>query len=167
MSNNKQIKFLVVCLGNICRSPTGEAVLKAKAKALGLDVMIDSAGTIGHHQGNPPDPRAKAAATARGYSFDGIHSRQVMAQDFVDFDYILAADKANLADLTALCPAQYRHKLSLFLSHGDAGHGEIPDPYYGSGNGFERVLDLIEQAGDAILLKLQGAHGYKGEGEDD
>jgi protein-tyrosine phosphatase len=157
MSKNKT-KILVVCMGNICRSPTGEAVLKAKAHKLGLDVVVDSAGTIGYHQGNPPDSRSQQAANLRGYSFKGMQSRKVVAQDFVDFDYILAADNANMADLMAACPAEYQYKLSLFLSHSDSGYTEIPDPYYGGDNGFGLVLDLIEQASDSILNGLTNAH---------
>jgi len=151
----KQVKLLVVCMGNICRSPTGEAVLRTKADAMGLEnVVVDSAGTIGYHQGNPPDPRSKAAANLRGYSFKGISSRQVVVQDFDEFDYILAADNDNLDDLRRICPAHHQHKLSLFLSHGNSSHEEVPDPYYGGENGFELVLDLIEGASEGILKKL-------------
>ena len=151
MTQDSKPKVLVVCMGNICRSPTGEAVLRAKAAELGVDIEVDSAGTIGFHKGNPPDPRSRAAAEARGISLDGIMSRKVAKQDFEYFTHILAADKANLADLKAECPAEHRHKLSLFLSHGDSDYSEVPDPYYGGDNGFELVLDLIEQASDAFL----------------
>ena len=146
-------KILVVCMGNICRSPTGEAVLKAKATAKGLDLEIDSAGTIGYHQGCPPDPRSRTAGEARGYRFDGMQSRKVIAADFEHFDLILAADKDNLRDLQAQCPPEHQHKLALFMSFGESDYDEIPDPYYSSGNGFELVLDLIEQASEAILAK--------------
>lgn len=108
-------RILVVCMGNICRSPTGEAVLRAKAEELGVDVDIDSAGTIGYHTGNTPDSRAMAAGKQRGYSFKGMRARQVSVQDFEDFDLVLAADKANLADLLDICPAEHRHKVSLFF----------------------------------------------------
>ncbi|EJB8451996.1 TPA: low molecular weight protein-tyrosine-phosphatase [Vibrio parahaemolyticus] len=147
-------RILVVCMGNICRSPTGEAVLRAKAKELGVDVDIDSAGTIGYHTGNTPDSRAMAAGKQRGYSFKGMRARQVSVQDFEDFDLVLAADKANLADLLDICPAEHRHKVSLFLSHSNSSYDEIPDPYYGGGDGFELVLDLIEEASVAVLQKL-------------
>lgn len=143
-------KILVVCMGNICRSPTGEAILRAKAKQRSLDLMIDSAGTIDYHQGNEPDPRARAAGERRGYSFAGIRSRKVQIDDFENFDIILAADEANVADLRSLCPTQYQHKIKLFLSYLPAG-GEVPDPYYGGDQGFETVLDLIEQASDLLL----------------
>ncbi|CAI2317518.1 low molecular weight protein-tyrosine-phosphatase [Vibrio parahaemolyticus] len=147
-------RILVVCMGNICRSPTGEAVLRAKAEELGVDVDIDSAGTIGYHTGNTPDSRAMAAGKQRGYSFKGMRARQVSVQDFEDFDLVLAADKANLADLLDICPAEHRHKVSLFLSHSNSSYDEIPDPYYGGDDGFELVLDLIEEASVAVLKKL-------------
>ncbi len=147
-------RILVVCMGNICRSPTGEAVLRAKAKELGVEVDIDSAGTIGYHTGNTPDSRAMAAGKQRGYSFKGMRARQVSVQDFEDFDLVLAADKANLADLLDICPAEHRHKVSLFLSHSNSSYDEIPDPYYGGDDGFELVLDLIEEASVAVLQKL-------------
>ncbi|EMW8521631.1 low molecular weight phosphotyrosine protein phosphatase [Vibrio parahaemolyticus] len=147
-------RILVVCMGNICRSPTGEAVLRAKAEELGVDVDIDSAGTIGYHSGNTPDSRAMAAGKQRGYSFKGMRARQVSVQDFEDFDLVLAADKANLADLLDICPAEHRHKVSLFLSHSNSSYDEIPDPYYGGDDGFELVLDLIEEASVAVLQKL-------------
>ncbi|ENP8450170.1 low molecular weight protein-tyrosine-phosphatase [Vibrio parahaemolyticus] len=147
-------RILVVCMGNICRSPTGEAVLRAKAEELGVDVDIDSAGTIGYHTGNTPDSRAMAAGKQRGYSFKGMRARQVSVQDFEDFDLVLAADKANLADLLDICPAEHRHKVSLFLSHSNSSYDEIPDPYYGGDDGFELVLDLIEEASVAVLQEL-------------
>ncbi|ENB1603489.1 low molecular weight phosphotyrosine protein phosphatase [Vibrio parahaemolyticus] len=147
-------RILVVCMGNICRSPTGEAVLRAKAEELGVDVDIDSAGTIGYHTGNTPDSRAMAAGKQRGYSFKGMRARQVSVQDFEDFDLVLATDKANLADLLDICPAEHRHKVSLFLSHSNSSYDEIPDPYYGGDDGFELVLDLIEEASVAVLQKL-------------
>ncbi len=147
-------RILVVCMGNICRSPTGEAVLRAKAEELGVDVDIDSAGTIGYHTGNTPDSRAMAAGKQRGYSFKGMRARQVSVQDFEDFDLVLAADKANLADLLDICPAEHRHKVSLFLSHSNSSYDEIPDPYNGGDDGFELVLDLIEEASVAVLQKL-------------
>ncbi|MEZ8841019.1 low molecular weight protein-tyrosine-phosphatase [Vibrio splendidus] len=147
-------KILVVCMGNICRSPTGEAVLRKKAQQLDIDVVVDSAGTIDFHQGNPPDSRSKSAGEKRGYSFKGITSRKVVMNDFDEFDLILAADKANLDDLTNQCPAHFQYKLALFLSFGESQYQEIPDPYYGEGNGFELVLDLIEESSEAILRSM-------------
>ncbi len=147
-------KILVICMGNICRSPTGEAVLRAKAQELGVMVEVDSAGTIGYHVGSTPDSRAKSAGERRGYSFKGIRTRKVKIKDFANFDMVLAADRANLADLLDICPSEHSHKISLFLSHGDSDYEEIPDPYYGGEDGFELVLDLIEGASEAILQKL-------------
>jgi protein-tyrosine phosphatase len=141
-------------MGNICRSPTGEAVLRARAEKKAIDVIIDSAGTIGYHHGNPPDKRSRQAGEARGYSFSGIRARQVNEDDFELFDMILAADRDNLTDLKKRCPHHLKYKLSLFLSHGNSSHDEIPDPYYGGEQGFELVLDLIEDAADAVLAKL-------------
>lgn len=154
MNGKQKPSILVVCMGNICRSPTGEAVLRAKAAAAGIDVEVDSAGTIGYHEGEGPDSRSKAAGERRGYSFRGITSRKVMDSDFERFDMILAADRDNLSDLLRRSPSRYKDKISLFLSHSSSIEQEIPDPYYGGPNGFEHVLDLIEEASDEILAKL-------------
>ncbi|RJE71086.1 protein-tyrosine-phosphatase [Pseudoalteromonas sp. MSK9-3] len=151
---NNPSSILIVCMGNICRSPTGEAVLKGMARDAGLSLDIDSAGTIAYHQGNPPDKRSRAAGEIRGYDFSHMRARQVRQQDFTDFDLILAADKVNLSDLLALCPAQHKHKVKLFLSYGEQSVDEIPDPYYGEGDGFEIVLDLIENAAKNIIKEL-------------
>lgn len=155
-------KILVVCMGNICRSPTAEAVLKAKVKTRGLAISVDSAGTIGFHQGNPPDVRSRSAGEARGYSFAGIKSRKVTQRDFEDFDLILAADNSNLDDLIAICPPKYHAKIALYLRYGPSNISEIPDPYYGGLNGFENVLDLIEDATDGLLDSFQKNKDYSG-----
>lgn len=155
MKTDHITKVLVVCMGNICRSPTGEAVLKHKAKMQQIAIEVDSAGTISYHKGEMPDKRARKAGEKRGYSFAGQSARPVTASDFSDFDLILAADNNNLADLKTQCPAQFQHKLKLFLSYGNSNYAEIPDPYYGEGDGFELVLDLIEDASDALLLKIK------------
>ncbi|OOE41192.1 protein-tyrosine-phosphatase [Salinivibrio kushneri] len=154
-TDNQRPSVLVVCLGNICRSPTAEAVLRARAQARGLAVDIDSAGTAGYHQGNPPDTRSQAAGQARGYSFEGIRARQVGPADFGCHDMILAADESNLADLQAQCPPEHQGKLTLFLHWGEHTDGPIPDPYYGGPDGFERVLDLLEQAADGVLDHIE------------
>jgi protein-tyrosine phosphatase len=152
---NKAPSVLVVCMGNICRSPTGEAVLRAKAEALNIPLEVDSAGTIAYHTGDNPDSRSRAAGEARGYNFSTIRARQVTQSDFAEFDYILCADKANLRDLMAICPSEYQAKLALFLSFGsDDCTDEIPDPYYGGEQGFEHVIDLIEDASDGFLKQL-------------
>ncbi|WP_434359758.1 low molecular weight phosphotyrosine protein phosphatase [Parasalinivibrio latis] len=150
----KPVRLLVVCMGNICRSPTGEAILRAKVKARGMNIEVDSAGTIGAHKGEGPDRRAKSHGEARGYRFDRIRSRKVHEDDFRGFDMILAADRDNLEDLLSICPAEYKSKVSLFLSHSQSGISEIPDPYYGGAAGFEYVLDVVEEASDSILDKI-------------
>ena len=144
-------KILVVCLGNICRSPTAEAVLRATAKKMEIEIEIDSAGTINNHQGNQPDKRAMAAGEARGYSFKGITSRQVIQSDFETFDLILAADNSNVSDLKVVCPDHLEYKIALFLSYAQAQTDQIPDPYYGGDAGFELVLDLLEDASTQLL----------------
>lgn len=147
-------KVLVVCMGNICRSPTAEVVLRTKAKERGIPLIVDSAGTLGYHQGEKPDPRSRAAGESRGYRFDGVKARKVITRDFEHFDLVLAADRDNLRDLTAMCPEEYQHKLALFLDYGDGTIVEIPDPYYGGQRGFDHVLDLVEQASDGLLTHL-------------
>ncbi len=147
-------KVLVVCLGNICRSPTGEAILRVKFKKAGVEANVDSAGTTGYHNGEKPDNRTTQAGLRRGYSFKGITSRKVRLEDFEKFDLILASDYQNLLDLENQCPAKYRYKLKLFLSFEDSKYDEIPDPYYGGKNGFELVIDLIEQASDGLINEI-------------
>jgi len=139
---------LFVCLGNICRSPTAEAVFRARARM--SDVKIDSAGTGAWHAGDPPDPRSRAEGERRGYSFAGQAARKVRVQDFYDFDFILAMDASNLSDLKSIEPADSSASLSLFLADGS----DVPDPYYGGPNGFVRVIDLIEAASDYWLNQL-------------
>ncbi|MBT1445881.1 low molecular weight phosphotyrosine protein phosphatase [Shewanella sp. JM162201] len=146
---------LFVCMGNICRSPTAEAVFRKRSAAAGLSLEIDSAGTIAYHQGEAPDPRTVAAGAARGYDFSGIRARQVTDSDFDRFDLILAADRQNLKDLTQRCPAEYQHKLRLILSFGHSSNQEVPDPYYGGKAGFETVLDLLEQSSDGLIAAIR------------
>ncbi|QIR14321.1 low molecular weight protein-tyrosine-phosphatase [Shewanella aestuarii] len=145
---------LFVCMGNICRSPTAEVVFRKKAQQANLSVIIDSAGTIAYHQGNLPDPRSVKAGTARGFDFSGIRARQVTDEDFVKFDLILAADHANMADLRQRCPVDLQYKLQLMLSFGDCGVEEVPDPYYGGNQGFDKVLDLLENSLSALTRQL-------------
>jgi protein-tyrosine phosphatase len=148
---------LFVCLGNICRSPTAEAVFKHKAAEAGLDLFIDSAGTHGYHIGNPPDKRSQAAGVERGYSFKGLKCRRVQESDFEEFDYILAMDESNLTNLHGMCPAQYHEKVRLFLDFCDEDEKEVPDPYYGGKKGFELVLDLIESASDGLVEHIKNS----------
>lgn len=148
-------KILFICLGNICRSPTAEAVFRSRAQQAGLDVVIDSAGTSGWHKNEPPDPRAIEAGEARGHSFAGQASRRVTTNDFVEFDYILAMDWKNIKDLKRICPENALSKIGLFLDYAsNAPLREVPDPYYGGSDGFDRVLDLIETASDGLIAAL-------------
>lgn len=138
-------RVLLVCMGNICRSPTAEAVLRAKARQAGLAIEFDSAGTENYHVGDPPDPRSIRHAARRGYDLSALRARQVQADDFDRFDLILAADELNLRELRRRCPAEQRERLRLFLD--DVA---LPDPYYGESDDFEKVLDLVEK--QAVLL---------------
>ena len=156
----KRIRVLMVCLGNICRSPTAEAVLRHQIEAAGLEdyIDVDSAGTGDWHCGDPPDPRTLRAAAKRSYDLSPLRARQVSARDFEDFDYIFAMDRQNHAALRALAPPGTEHKLSLFLAHGETGHDEVPDPYYRGHDDFELVLDLVEKASAALLAELRARH---------
>lgn len=151
-------KVLFVCLGNICRSPTAHGIFQARVDAAGLSqaITIDSCGTGDWHIGHAPDKRATAAAARRGYDITPLRARQVCAADFNDFDLILAMDAQNLADLEALAPANARARLALFLDYADAySEREVPDPYYGGEDGFEHVLNMVENASDGLLAALQ------------
>ena len=148
------IKVLFVCTGNICRSPTAEGVFKhfVKEAELAGRVLSDSAGTHDYHIGEPPDPRAQEAAARRGYDLSSLRGRQVSPRDFSEFDYVLAMDEANRQLLERLCPPQHAHKLKLFMEFaGDPVLWQVPDPYYGGAQGFERVLDMVEQAAQGLL----------------
>lgn len=147
--------ILFVCLGNICRSPTAEAVFRAK---LPNNVHIESAGTGAWHTGDTPDPRAMAAGQARGYSFTGQTARAVAEDDFERFDEIYAMDAANLRELQKRCPAEHQHKICRLLDMTpDSQDHNVPDPYYGGDHGFEHVLDLIEAAAEVWISKRDGA----------
>ncbi len=153
------MKVLFVCLGNICRSPTAEGVFRHKLRAVGLEgqVQVDSAGTGDWHVGKAPDSRTRQAAQRRGYDLSAQRARQVEVADFQRFDLILAMDQSNLRNLQALRPAGARADLDLYLRRFDLALDEVPDPYYGGEDGFEQVLDLIEQASDALLIEIKGA----------
>ncbi|WP_413110757.1 low molecular weight protein-tyrosine-phosphatase [Thaumasiovibrio sp. DFM-14] len=149
------MRILVVCMGNICRSPTAEAVLRQRIKQRGLDYIVDSAGTLAYHQGEHPDPRSQEVGESRGYRLAEIRARKITESDFDDFDLILAADKHNEQALLAMSPAQHAHKVTLMMAYCPELGDEIPDPYYGGPDGFELVLDLIEQVSDALLDRLE------------
>ena len=152
--------ILFVCMGNICRSPTAEGVFRVRAEQAGLadTLHIDSAGTHAYHVGHKPDPRSTAFAAKRGYDLSTQRARQVEAGDFAAFDRIYAMDHDNLARLTAACPPEHRHKLGLFMQFAsNSASAVVPDPYYGDGNGFDLVLDYIEDASDGLLADLGSA----------
>ena len=154
----KRKRVLFVCLGNICRSPTAEGVLRhlAAKEAPGLALDIDSAGTADYHIGAPPDPRSQRAALKRGIDISGLQARQVAADDFACFDLILAMDRDNLRELQAMLPEHSRARVRLFLEYApELGRLDVPDPYYGGPNGFEEVLDLVESAARALLAYLR------------
>lgn len=150
-------RILFVCLGNICRSPTAEGVFRdlLAREAPGLELEIDSAGTGSWHVGHAPDRRAQAAARRRGIDIGMLRARQVAPVDFASFDLILAMDADNLMTLEAQCPPVHAHKLRRFLEFADAPDTlDVPDPYYGAGDGFERVLDLVESASRGLLREI-------------
>jgi protein-tyrosine phosphatase len=141
---------LFVCTGNICRSPTAEAVLKHLAAKSGLEVRVESAGTGDWHVGQPPDERAQHHAKGRGYDLSAQRARQVRTHDFEEFDLIVAMDRSHLKALQAHCPPQHLQKLRMLVK----GH-DVPDPYHGGPAGFERVLDMVEAACADLLHEMK------------
>lgn len=152
------MRVLFVCLGNICRSPTAEGIFRHKVREAGLDecVEIDSAGTGDWHVGKAPDARSRAAALRRGYDLSSLRARQVSAVDFSRYDLILAMDHANLRDLKHLRAGSGTAELDLFLRRYELEVDEVPDPYSGGEDGFEHVLDLVEQACERLLVEVKG-----------
>ena len=150
------VSVLFVCMGNICRSPTAEGVFRHFVNEAGFaeKIDVDSAGTHAYHVGEPPDRRASAAAERRGVSLADIKARRVADSDFEQFDYIIAMDEGNQARLIDQAPDEYRDKVQLFLSYASVSETEVPDPYYGGAAGFERVLDLVEEASRGLLETL-------------
>ena len=143
----------MVCLGNVCRSPTAHGVLDKmiKDKRLTGRLEVDSAGTGNFHLSESPDTRAIKAALVRGYDLSRQRARQINASDYESFDLILAMDKSNLSDLHERCPPNFRQKLGLFLSRSQSGLEEVPDPYWSGPLGFEMVLDLAEEVCGALI----------------
>jgi protein-tyrosine phosphatase len=145
-------------MGNICRSPTAEGVLRRKLADAGLAdrVEVDSAGTHDYHVGAPPDHRSQRHAAQRGYDLSALRARHLQPQDFQRFDLLLVMDENNLAHIEADCPAPYRDRVRLLMDFAPhAGSAVVPDPYYGGPADFERVLDLVEQACDGLVSHLR------------
>ncbi len=152
------VKVLFVCMGNICRSPTAEAVFAAIVAEQGLEAQIhtDSAGTHAYHIGNPPDSRSTKAAEKSGIKMSHLRARQVTERDFYDFDYILAMDGDNLSDLLSICPEAQQPKVSLLLAHVEGIEQLfVPDPYYGGPQGFEQVIELVGYGAEALLKTIK------------
>ena len=150
-------RVLFVCTGNICRSPTAEGVFRAAVARAGLAdrIAVDSAGTHGYHVGEPPDPRAIAHARRRGYDLSGLRARRVKAEDFQRFDLILACDRGHHGLLRRLADKAEHARIAMFLDYApELGFDEIPDPYYGTGADFERVLDIVERASEGLIQAL-------------
>lgn len=153
MSGSRRLRVVTVCMGNICRSPTAEAVLRSKLEAAGLAdrVEVDSAGTYGGHAGSPPDPRAQAAARRRGYDLSPLRARG-LARDDAAADLLLVMDRGNLRHAERLVGTH--DGLELFLTS-ERGASEVPDPYYGDDDAFERVLDMIEAGAERWVERIR------------
>ena len=139
-----------VCTGNICRSPTAEGVLRHMARSEGIELHVESRGTHDYHVGEPPDERAQRHAQRRGYDLSAQRARHVSLEDFEDFDFIVAMDRGHLHLLERSCPLEHRAKLRLFVAGRD-----VPDPYYGGPDGFEQVLDLVEDGCRGLLAEIK------------
>ena len=151
---------LFVCMGNICRSPTAEGVFRHHVTESGLagQILIDSAGTHAYHVGEPPDRRSQAAAERRGFKLDHIRARRVSDEDFERFDLLLAMDKLNHVTLLERADEEHHGKIRLFLEYANGAEFDVPDPYYGGATGFERVLDLVEDASLGLLDELRAKY---------
>ena len=156
---------LFVCTGNICRSPTAEAVFRKLVADQGLAdrIVADSAGTHGYHLGELPDPRMRAAALARGYDLSSLRARRIRHEDFHRFDLIVAMDREHHATLARLAPPSTGHKLRMLMEFARRSQlDEVPDPYHGEADGFELVLDLVEDAAEGLLARLRIDPGVTG-----
>ena len=147
--------ILFVCLGNICRSPAAEGVLRAKARDRGMKLFVESAGTGAWHVGDPPDARMIKASARRGYDISFLRARKVEISDFCTFDFLLAMDLDNQTDLLSIGPPNRTCDIRLFLDFAEGEERETPDPYYGGADGFARALDLIEKGADGFLDYLE------------
>ncbi|MEO1897228.1 MAG: low molecular weight protein-tyrosine-phosphatase [Cycloclasticus sp.] len=152
------IKILFICMGNICRSPTAHGVFRQMVadKNLSEQIQVDSAGTHAYHVGNKPDQRSIQAASFRGVDLSDLTARQLDDYDYEEFDYLLVADNDNYHLTREGCPMEHRHKIKYILDFATRSTvKEVPDPYYGQGNGFERVLDLIEDGCEGLLTDVE------------
>ncbi|OQX02017.1 MAG: phosphotyrosine protein phosphatase [Thiothrix lacustris] len=157
----EKVKVLFVCMGNICRSPTAQGVFERLVHSQGLDdrILIDSAGTHAYHIGSSPDKRSQAAAKSRGLDLSGQRARKVTLADMQEFDYVLAMDRTNLDDLQDMVTAAQRERVQLFMAFAERWNvDEVPDPYYGGDSGFERVLDMVEDAAAGLLAHIRRHH---------
>ena len=154
------VRVLFVCMGNICRSPTAHGVFQALVEAEGLSdqIEVDSAGTHSYHIGSPPDPRSQSTARGRGIDLSTQQARRFVSSDFIDFDYLLAMDRANYADMRAIRPEGAQARLALMLEYSSTTQIEVPDPYFGEA-GFEKVFDLIDEASRGLLKHIRENHG--------
>ena len=154
---DQKLSVLFVCLGNICRSPSAEGVLRKRAAEAGLGEVleIDSCGTGHWHIGKQPDARAMEAAGRRGIDLSDLRARQIVAEDLDRFDYVLTMDRSNLADVRDIWRQNGGTEPRLFLEFGNAGVAEVPDPYYGGDDGFDQVLDLIENASEGLIEAIR------------
>lgn len=156
---------LFVCMGNICRSPTAQGVFERLVEREGLEgeIRADSAGTGSWHVGEPPDRRAQESARRRGIDLSGQRARQLEPEDFERFDYVVVMDWENYRNVLAMCPPEHREKVRLLMEYApETGVSEVPDPYFGGPDGFERVLDLVEEAAEGLLDEIRAGGGDDG-----
>jgi protein-tyrosine phosphatase len=160
--SQKKIHVLMVCMGNICRSPLAHGLFEELVEREGLTdlIIVDSAGTHAYHVGEPPDPRSQQTAVRHGVDLSRQRARRVSRDDFDQFDYILAMDQDNYQNLMASAPNEHQHKVQLFLEFApQRREREVPDPYYGGPDGFEHVYELVEAAALGLLADIRGRHG--------
>lgn len=158
MNNKEKVSVLFVCMGNICRSPTAEGVFRdvVKQKNMLNVISIDSAGTHAYHIGESPDSRSQSTAKSRGVDLSSQRARKVDSNDFEQFDYVMAMDNSNFENLKHLATDEELSKLHLFMSFANGwDNSEVPDPYYGGGNGFERVFDMVQSASEGLLEHIK------------
>jgi protein-tyrosine phosphatase len=159
--NDRRVKVLFVCMGNICRSPTAHGVFRHLVAQAGLAarIEIDSAGTHAYHEGEPPDNRAQATALSRGIDIRDLRARRAATEDFEYFDYVLAMDQDNYQSLSRICPSGMERKLFLFMDYApELRVREVPDPYYGGQRGFDQVFDMVEAAARGLLGEISRRH---------